>query len=312
MNTLPAKYILRKHNLETYLTKKIEPRVPFLSIFPTTNNETGEFATVLEAPTAKEDTDNEVMSEPMRITEGADINDINISPLNATLGETMAVGYQFTYTKKFLKRQDSDARITYAISQIIAGMAHKLNAIFLKGASDAAAAAYPNNLSDWDDIGDIDPRADAIKLRSAFSSGSAGADDLPFELDTCFISNAKHVTLQEYYMSMEWPFNAQEVNVDGTMFRNIKNGLSSLSGVDLVGLDSTTPPGIIEKYVDPDYSVIRQAELADPQRSIELPDSLINVNLVEPRKFEDPYIYQVIAEVGYNSVNPLGVIKGAL
>lgn len=310
INTLPASYILRKHNLEVYLVKNIEPLVPFLSMLPLADNDTGEFATVLESATAKQDMDNNVLSEPLTVTESADIIDVEISPLNAQLGKTTAVGYQFKYTKQFLKRQDSDARIALALSRIIAGMAHKLNALIANGIVQSAGVAVPSDISNWATA--IDPRADAIKMRSAMSAGSAGDDDLPFELDNCFITNAKHVKLQEYYMSMDWPFSNKQIDVDGTYFNNIKNAFNGIDNVDLIGLDSRVPPGIVEKYVDPDYSVIKQSELADPQKSLTIPDSLINVNLVEPRKIEDPFIYQVIAELGYSSQEPKGAMAGEL
>lgn len=310
INTLPAKYILRKHNLEMYLTKKIEPLVPFLNLLPTADNDTGEFATVIESTTAKEDMDNEKLSEPLMVTEGSDLTDVTIEPLNAQLGKTAVVGYQFKYTKQFLRRQDSDARINLATSKIIAGMAHKLNALIGKGISDSATASFPSNLSDWDTA--IDPRADMIKLRDAFESGASGTDDLPFSLDTCLVSNTKHVKLQDYYMSFDKEFNNKSIDVDGTEVRNIKNSFSGLSGVDLIGLDSQIPCGIIEKYVDPAYSTIRQAELSDAQANMNIPQSLINVNLIEPVKFEDPYIYQVVAELGFSCQEPKGAVKGAL
>ena len=310
VNTLPADHILRKHNLEMYLTKKIEPKVPFLSMLPLADNDTGEFPTVLTDYTAKEEIDNGVLSEPMPVTEGSELTDVELSPLNAVLGKTTVVGYQFRFTERFLRRQDSEARIKLALSKIDAGMAHKLNAIFLNALINASSASFPSDLSDWATA--IDPRSDAIKLRDEFNTGSAGTDDLPFELGKCFVSNNMHVKLQEYYMSMDWPFNNQSIDVDGTYFENVKNAFNGISGYNIVGLDQSVPPGIIEKYVDPKYSTIKQAELQDAQKSIEIPPSLINVNLVEPRKIEEPYIYQVVAEVGYSSQEPKGVLAGSL
>ena len=189
-------------------------------------------------------------------------------------------------------------------------MAHKLNAISLNGIVESASAAFPSDLSDWDTA--IDPRADAIKLRDKFNSGTAGTEDLPFELDTCFVSNAKHAKLQDYYMSFDKDFNNKSIDVDGTNFENIKNAFNGITGVDLVGIDSSIPCGILEKYVDPDYSTIRQAELSDAQSNLQIPPSLLNVNLVEPRKIEEPYIYQIVAQMGFSSQEPKGAVKGAL
>ncbi len=316
INTLPADFILRKHNLEVYLTKKIEPLVPFLKLFPLVDNDTGEFTTVIDSATARKDIDDSVLSEPLTVTEGADLTNIEITPINAILGRTAALGYQFRYTKQFLKRQDSDARIRLALSKIVAGMAHKINAIILRGLVDTAGVAVPTGIPSWATVtaANFNPRADAIKMRSAFTAGGAGTEDLPFELDTCFISNVRHVRLQEFYMSaLHQPsFNSKEIDVDGTMFRNIKNALMGIPNTHIIGLDSKIPPGVIHKYVDPDYSTIKSAELADPQKVMEIPDSLINVNLVEPRKFSEPYIYQVVAEMGYSSQEPNAVMAGNL
>lgn len=307
IETLPADFILRKHNLELYLTKKIEPRVPFLKLFPLSDNDTGEFSTVLENTTSKEDPK---ISEPMEMPEAADMTDIQISPLNAVLGKTMAVGYQFKYTDQFLNRQDSSARISAAISKVIAGMGHKINRVILGGMIDAAGKSLPNTISDWATA--IDPRSDAIKMRDAFNTDATTGDELPFELNKAFISGTYHSKLQDYYSSMNWPFNNKSMDVDGTYFDNIKNALNDFDDVDFVGIDDTVPAGIIEKYVNPKYSTIKKTELQNEQKDMDLPDSLINVNYVEPRFAQEPYVYQIFAELGYNSLEPDGVMTGKL
>ncbi len=314
-NTLPADYILKKHNLEIYLTKNLEPLVPFLSLLPVADNDTGEFATVLKADTAKQDIDNEIMSEPLEVAEGSELTGITLSPINAVLGKTSVVGYEFEYTDQFLNRQDSDARIALALSKVIAGMAHKLNFIFAKGMAGSAAAAFPTTISDWADS--IDPRADFIKLRSAFNSGSAGNQDLAYKLDQAFVANDKHVLLQDYYMSMDKPFDNESIDVDGTKVDNMMNALNGIkdkngNAIDYLGMDSSTPAGIINKYVDPKYSTIKTAELANPQSRLNIPNSLINVNQVVPREYNEPYKYQIVAEVGYSSQEPLAVQVGKL
>lgn len=306
IETLPADFILRKHNLELYLTKKIEPKVPFLKIFPLSDNDTGEFTTVLENLTSKEDPK---ITEPLEMPEGSDITDIQISPLNAVLGKTMAVGYQFQYTDQFLNRQDSPARISAAISKIIAGMVHKVNRVILGGMINAAGKAVPDDISDWATA--IDPRSDAIKMRDAFSTNADG-DELPFELNKAFIAGTFHSKLQEYYSNMNWPFNNKSMDVDGTYFDNVKNALNDFADVDFVGIDDTVPAGIIEKYVNPKYSTIKKAELQNEQKDMDIPDSLINVNYVKPRYIQEPHVYQIFAELGYNSLEPDGVMTGKL
>lgn len=309
VNVLPKDFLLRKHTAELYLTKKVEAQVPFLSMLPKADTETGEFATVIESTTAKEDMDSEVLGEPLTLTEGSELTDVVLEPLNAKRGETSAVGYQLKYTKKFLNRQDSAARVQIAVSKAIAGMAHKLNATFASEVANAAGLDIPSEMSDWANA--IDPRNDAILIRSAFSAGQDGTKDTAFNSPEAFVGNNYHTKLQQYYMSMDWPFNANRMDVDGTYFNNVKNALNNLTNVDLVVIDNKVPPGIIQKYIDPDYSTIRQSELSGADMT-DFPDSLIMVNLVEPKKYEDPYIMQIISEVGYSSQEPLGAMAGAL
>jgi hypothetical protein len=291
--------------------KGIEPEVPFINILPMAQTDTGEFPTVLQDTTAAEDVAAGTMTEPMRVKEVSDLTEVEITPINAILGRTAVVGYKFPYTDKFLRRSDSDARINLALSKIKAGMIMKINMVMLQGIVDAANASFPDDLSDWDTA--IDPRADAIKLRKEFNTGSTGTEALPFELDTCFVSGTKHALLQEYYMSMDWAFDNKVIDVDGTKFYNVKNAFANLtSSKDIVGLDSRIPPGIFEKYTDPRYSTIRQAELADPQSTLNVPPSLINVNKVEPRSITDEYIVEIVAEIGFASTEPKGAVAGTL
>lgn len=311
IQTLSAKFLLRKHNLEIYAAKKIEPACEFIGLLPSAVTETGEFSSVITDTTAAEDKTSGVLSDPLDVAEASELTEIEISPLNVQLGQTSIVGYQFPYTKRFLKRSDSDARLQLALSKIFAGMVQKIDGVVLQGIVDNAGGAFASGLSDWDTA--IDPRADMIKLRTAFNTGSDGTESLPFELDKVYVNGTKHAKLQDYYMSMDWPFDNRTINVDGTDVINVKNAFANLTTTkDIVGLDSRIPPGIIQKYVDPDYSVIRQAELAEPQKTTNLPDSLIQVNIVEPRRIEEPGLVQIVAELGYNNLEPKGAIAGTL
>lgn len=304
IQTLSADFLLRKHNTELYLMKLIEPKLYFLDVMPTANSDTGEFPTVLKEPTAAEDTANGVMSEPLDTSELSELTEIEISPLNAVLGKTSAVGYKFKYSQKFLNRSDSDARVQNAFSKIAAGMAQKINVLLATGIVSAASVALPSGLSAWSTA--IDPRKDAISMRHQFSPA-----DSPFTLTDAYINDTLYKELETYYMSMEWPFNSDAIDVDGTTFHNVKNSFAGMSD-NFLGLDSNIPAGIVETYVDPDFSTIQSSILQDPQKAINLPPALINVNQYREQEAPHNNVFEIWAEIGYSNQEPKGAMAGTL
>lgn len=304
IQTLPADFLLRKHNTELYLMKLIEPKLYFLDVMPTANSDTGEFPTVLKEPTAAEDTANGVMSEPLDTSELSELTEIEISPLNAVLGKTSAVGYKFKYSQKFLNRSDSDARVQNAFSKIAAGMAQKINVLLAQDIVTAASVALPAGLSAWSTA--IDPRKDAISMRHQFSPA-----DSPFTLTDAYINDTLYKELETYYMSMEWPFNSDAIDVDGTIFHNVKNSFAGMSD-NFLGLDSNIPAGIVETYVDPDFSTIQSSILQDPQKAINLPPALINVNQYREQEAPHNNVFEIWAEIGYSNQEPKGAMAGTL
>jgi hypothetical protein len=313
IQTLSANFLLQRHNLEMYLMELIEPKLPFLNVFPTSQNDTGEFATVLKQPTAAQDTANKIMGEPLDTAELSELTEIQISPLSAILGRTSAIGYQFKYSQKFKNRSDSDARLQLALSKIGAGMAMKIQALIMAGVLNSASAVFPAGLSDWSDVSTIDPRIDARKIRRSFNLGSDPTVSLPFNMDTAFVGYEAFDSLSDYYTSMDYPFDATGINVDGTKFIDVKNAFDLL-GVDedFVGIDSTIPCGIVEKYVDPDYSTIQKSIEQGPQNQVDIPLSLININQYKELAAPHNNVVEIWAELGFSGQEPLGAMAGTL
>ena len=309
VQTQNASWFLQPHNAEMYVMERLEPKTPFLNILPQANNETGEFATVVKNSTAAEDTANGVMGEPLDLTEQSEITEIQLSPATVTLGKTSAIGFSFKYDQKFLNRSSSTAIVQAALSKVGAGIAHALNTVVTKGIINGASAIFPSGLSAWSSA--IDPRIDARKLRTSFSVGTNPNVDLPFEMDTAFVDQTRFDALSDYYTSMEYPFDASGINVDGTKFINVKNAFYGLSQ-NFIGIDSTVPCGIIETYVDPNFSTIQKSILTEPQSAVDLPPALININTFKEQKAPHNSVMEIWCELGYNNREPLGAMTGNL
>lgn len=87
-------------------------------------------------------------------------------------------------------------------------------------------------------------------------------------------------------------------------------GSALSTGTGLV-VDTSTPVATIEKYADPNYSVVRQAEMkaekAGTLDQLKVPESFINIWEPEPRV---PGVHEVYlwAEANVNVVEPKGIM----
>lgn len=302
--TLSAKELLRKHNTENYIREHLNPQLIFLNNYKINQNDTGEFPTVLNAKTASEQLADETLGEPVPVTEGSDFSEVSVEPMNATLGNTTAIGYKLLYTNKLLNRSNALALVENKLDVISAGLAIKLNTKVMSSAVSAAGQNLPSGLSDWSDADEIDPRRDSIRLRSVFNN-----DDHPFNLDTAFVSDDIFTNLAEYYMSFDLPFQGDEINVDGTIFKNAKTSFEKIEE-NFLGASSNVGSGTIETYVDPEFSSFKAAKQSDPKRNI--PQTL--VNLAEYKDPEIPGIkgWFIWSEIGFASLEPNAAMKGAL
>ena len=74
-------------------------------------------------------------------------------------------------------------------------------------------------------------------------------------------------------------------------------------------MDLNNPTCTIEKYADPNYSVVAALE-AEPELNsdvaMDLPQSFINVKMTEPDEPQRSYVY-VWAESGLNILEPSGI-----
>ena len=89
-------------------------------------------------------------------------------------------------------------------------------------------------------------------------------------------------------------------------------GTNAIAANHYLAMDLTNPSATIEKYADPNYSIIAQLE-AEPEANAEilmqLPQSFINVKMTEPDEPQRSYVY-VFAEANVNVLEPNGILYG--
>ena len=89
-------------------------------------------------------------------------------------------------------------------------------------------------------------------------------------------------------------------------------GTNAIAADHYLAMDLENPTATIEKYADPNYSIIAQLE-QEPEMNAEvlmqLPQSFVNVKMTEPDEPQRSYVY-VFAEANVNILEPNGILYG--
>jgi len=291
METLPKDYFLRGHNKEYYVQEQIYKKLRFLNELPMVQNETGEFTNYII------DNNVDTIGDPITIAEGVEFNEISFGKPSTKRGATIAKGFMFKWTDKMARQGRLNANMQIFLTKAVASMTQFYDKTFLSAFAAAAGASAPSNLSDWGEE-TIDCMADEIYICDAMEAGG----DSGFKATTVFLSRADYLARQLYMKSFNGKIES-ELNY-------IPMGSALSTGTGIV-VDASTPVATIEKYVDSNYSVVRQAELkaekAGTLDNLKVPESFINIWEPEPRV---PGVHEVYlwAEANVNVVEPKGIM----
>ena len=264
MAVLPRDYYLREHNAEVYVQEQIHKKLRFLNELPIHDNETGEFTTYITDANA-----DDITGDPVTIAEGVEFNEIKFGKPSTKRGATIPKGFKFTVTNK-MKRQgreniNMELFLTKAVSKMVQFYDKAFLNQFIAGAGVSMAAA--DGISDWDDSTAIDPIKDEVLICDAMSQGG----DSGFEAATMYLSRADYLARQLYLTSFDKNFKST--------INYVPMGSALTTGSAVVVAD--VPVANVEKYVDPYYSAVRQAEMtaekAGTLDNLQFPESFINV-----------------------------------
>lgn len=261
VQTLPNNFFLREHNREVYITEKIHKDLHFLDMFPMVNNEYGEFTQYITDANADVETE-----DPRGVNEGVSFAEINFGKPSTKRGALAGKGFKFSWTSKTERQGRLNASLQIWLSKAVSRLANFYDKRFADAITAAANATAPTTLSDWTDSTAIDPKLDELKIIDAFET-----DEYGFKPTDVYLNHTDYLALQTYIAS--FPYDVKmELN-----YHNFGTAITSGSGLVLANAD---PIADIEKYVNPEYSTIRKAEMAAEKKGKELknvPESFINV-----------------------------------
>ena len=192
-----------------------------------------------------------------------------------------------------------DAQLQVFMNKSVAKLANFYDRTFLGSLQSGAGAVAPSGLNtiDGDSTG-IDVIENELKIIDAMEVKNDV--DTGFTPTTVFLPRADALAIK---LAL-----AKSNLLDDSNFEYV--GTSAVAAGHQIVMDLDNPTATIEKYADPNYSVIAQLE-QEPEMNadilMQLPQSFINVKMTEPNEPQRSYVY-VFAEAGLNIVEPNGIM----
>ena len=294
METIPKLFDERTHNLEIYATKKVYGTLKLLNKLPIVQNVSGEFTNYI----ASDVTD--ITGDIISTGDGLDFNEIKLGEPSAYRAATLPKGYMFKMNSRLEDVGRMDATLQVFLNKSVAKLANFYDKAFLGSLVNGAGAAAPT-------ISQIDATSTGIdvienELKIIDAMEVKNDMDTGFTPNTIFLPRADATAIKIAL--------AKSNLLDDSNFEYV--GTNAIAADHYLAMDLENPTATIEKYADPNYSIIAQLE-QEPEMNAEvlmqLPQSFVNVKMTEPDEPQRSYVY-VFAEANVNILEPNGILYG--
>ena len=294
METIPALFDERVHNLEFYAQKRIYQNLKLLNRLPMVQNVAGEFTNYIGAKP------EDVIGDVISTGDGIDFNEIKFGEPSTVRGGTVAKGFMFKMNTRLEDKGRLDATLNVFMNRAVATLANFYDKTYMDALKNGAGVTSISGLNTIDsDSTGIDvienelKMIDAIEVQSDVETG--------FTPTTVFLPRADATAIKIAL--------AKSNLLDDSNFEYIGVSSSVIGSGHKVIMDLNQPTCTIEKFADPRYSIIAQLEQEPELNSellMQLPSSFINIKMTEPDEPQRSYVY-VFAESGLNILEPAGI-----
>ena len=295
METIPYLFDERKQNLEVYAQKKIYSTLKLLNKLPLVQNPSGNFTNYVS------DDPTDVTGDAISTADGMDYNEIKFGEPSAYRGSTVPKGYMFKMNTRLEDQGKMDATLQVFMNKAVANLATYYDKLYLSSLSNGAGAVAPQGLNTITSSSTgIEVLENELKIIDAMEVKND--TETGFSPNTCFLPRADALAIK---LAL-----AKSNLLDDSNFEYIGVPAASIGSGHKLVMDMNNPTATVEKFADPNYSVIAQLE-QEPEMNTELlmqlPSSFINIKMVEPNEPQRSYIY-VFAESNVNILEPNGIM----
>ena len=294
METIPTLFDERTHNLEIYAQKRVYSQLKLLNKLPIVQNISGEFTNYVSAAA------DDVIGDVITAGDGLDFNEIKFGQPSEIRGATIPKGFMFKMNSRLADVGRLDATLQVFLNKSVAKLANFYDKAFLGALTSGAGATAPTISAIDSTSTGIDVIENELKIIDAMEVKNDV--DTGFTPNTIFLPRADATAIKVAL--------AKSNLLDDSNFEYI--GTNAIASSHYLAMDLNNPTATIEKFADPDYSIIASLEQEPEMNSdllMQLPASFINVKMTEPDEPQRSYIY-VFAEANVNILEPNGVMYG--
>ena len=295
METIPRLSSERVHNLEFYAQKRVYNQLRLLNKLPIVQNISGEFTNYLSTSA------DDVVGDVITTGDGLDFNEIKFGEPSQVRGATLPKGYMFKMNSRLADVGRLDATLQVFLNKSVAKLANFYDKAFLGALTTGAGATAPT-ISQIDSTSTgVDVIENELKIIDAMEVKNDV--DTGFTPNTVFLPRADATAIKIAL--------AKSNLLDDSNFEYV--GTNAIASSHYLAMDLQNPTATIEKYADPNYSVIAKLEQEPEENSdllMQLPQSFINVKMTEPSEPQRSYVY-VFAEANVNILEPNGLMYGS-
>ena len=293
METIPRLFEERVHNLEFYAQKRIYQSLKLLNRLPMNQNVAGEFTNYIGAKP------EDVIGDVISTGDGLDFNEIAFGEPSKVRGAVNAKGFMFPLNTRLEQKGRLDSTLQVFMNKAVAQLSNFYDKTYFDALKAGAGVTSISGLNTIDSSSTgIDVLENELKMIDAIEVQND--NETGFTPNTVFLPRAD---AQAIKIAL-----AKSNLLDDSNFEYVGVSSSILSSGKKIIMDLNNPTCTIEKFADPAYSVIARMEQEAELNSVptELPQSFINVKMVEPDKPQTQYVY-VWAESGLNILEPSGI-----
>ena len=295
METIPRLFEERVHNLEFYAQKRIYQSLKLLNRLPMNQNVAGEFTNYIGAKP------EDVIGDVISTGDGLDFNEIAFGEPSKVRGAVNAKGFMFPLNTRLEQKGRLDSTLQVFMNKAVAQLSNFYDKAYFNALKAGAGVTSISGLNTIDATSTgIDVLENELKMIDAI--------EVQNDAETGFTPNvvfAPRADVQAIKIAL-----AKSNLLDDSNFEYV--GTNAIAANHYLAMDLNNPTATIEKYADPNYSIVAQLE-QEPEMNadylMQLPQSFINVKMTEPDEPQRSYVY-VFAEANVNVLEPNGILYG--
>ena len=256
-NGLPSVFDDKVQNTELYVQKRIYQSLKFLNLLPVEQNETGLFTNYLNGEVE--------LSNPMYTNNGIDFSEIKFGQGQIVGGQTLPIGFMYRANTRDKQRGKYDSNLQSFYNASVVKMAdffeaEYANAILNGGRTSSAT------LKAWTSAANIIENEILIDDEMRYDANGNATGYAP---NIALVSRADKIKIESAL---------RKENYNNSNFEYIAS--HKVASGDMVFFDSANPGGSIEKYADPEYSIIQSMAddgITEAEDGTPIPAAFINI-----------------------------------